>query len=85
MAHCRSDLVCEFCELSFRIAAFLDVEVRTTVDGLDDDLFPAFPGEQDIGNRPIVPADLDKELNAVHTGHLVIGNNGIKLLVFQKF
>ena len=45
--HGLADLVRKLGKLCHRIPAFLDVEVHAGVDGLDNNLFPSPPGEQD--------------------------------------
>jgi hypothetical protein len=58
---------------------FLEIEVGTVVDGLHGHLLPAFSCEED--ERYVVSFGLQglEDVQAVHSWHLVIGNDHIEL------
>jgi len=61
--------------LGFRLAAFLEIEICSIVQSLDNDLFKP-PDDEKRGGITRLP-ELFEERGTIHLRHLVIGDDGI--------
>ncbi|OPY27434.1 MAG: hypothetical protein A4E31_01158 [Methanomassiliicoccales archaeon PtaU1.Bin030] len=76
-------LVLQLYELGPGVTALLNVEGHAVVKGLDDDLLPAFAGEEDERDAFIHRPHVLEEVDAVHFRHLVIGDYGVVLTLLH--
>ncbi len=71
------DHVRELGELGPRVPPLLEVEIGAGVEGLDGDVLPPLPGEDDEGDgAPVCPEPL-QELDAIHLGHQVVCDDDV--------
>jgi len=75
----ESDLVFEFHELGGGIASFLEVKIRSAGEGVYNHFLPSFAGKEDERNPVAICSDLFEKLDAIHSRHLVIGDNAVEL------
>ena len=62
----------------------LEIEVHTADDCLDDNLFPASADNKNERDRTKACPYLHKELYAVHSRHLVIGDDHVEFFLFEQ-
>ncbi len=82
--HGAPDRVSQFCELRPDLAAFLDVKVGSFIERLDHHFLSPPAGKDDEGDRNVGASQSGEQVYPVHTGHLVIGDDGIEFLDLEQ-
>ena len=77
-------LMTQLRELRTWIAAFLQIEVSTTIQRFYDDLFSSFAGEQNKRQVRILSADRLQEFYAVHLRHLIVAHDRVEIVLFKE-
>ena len=72
------DLMHELRKLGLWRPALLEVKISTAFERLDGDLFPPFPGKNNKGDELVGITDFFQKLDAIHSRHLVIGDNSLE-------